>query len=128
MDLKTNRDGAHAELTEQIIGCAFEVSNELGVGFVEKVYANALVHELCKRGLTVAQQYPITVMYDDVIVGEFVADVLVEDRVLIELKAVSDLNNIHKAQCLNYLKASGLRTCLLINFGQPRIQIQRLSL
>ena len=128
MIVEANRDGAHVELTEQIIGCAFAVSNQLGAGFVEKVYENALVHELRKRGLTVAQQHPLTVLYDGVIVGEYIADVLVKDCVLIELKAVSDLNNIHEAQRLNYLKAGGLSTCLLINFGQPRIQIRRLSL
>ncbi len=106
-------DGAHSELTEKIIGCSFTVANELGVGFVEKVYENALVHELRKRGLIALQQHPFAVRYDDVIVGEFVADVLVEDSVITELKAVSELNNIHQAQCLNYLKASGLHTCLL---------------
>ncbi len=128
MDVKVNRDGAHADLTENIIGCAFAVSNELGAGFVEKVYENSLVHEPRKRGLTVAQQHPLTVQYDGVIVGQFIADMLVEDCVLIEMKAVSDLSNIHEAQCLNYLKAGGLGTCLLINFGQPHIQIRRFSL
>ena len=121
-------DGAHVELTEKIIGCSFTVSNELGVGFVEKVYENALVHELRKRDLICLQQHPFSVRYDNVIVGEFAADVQVEDSVIIELKAVSELSNIHAAQCLNYLKASGLHTCLPINFGQSRIQIRRFSL
>ena len=121
-------DGAHAELTEKIIGCSFTVANELGVGFVEKVYENALVHELRKQGLVAAQQHPFSVRYDGVVIGEFVADVLVEDSVIVELKAVSELNNIHEAQCLNYLKAGGLHTCLLINFGQSRIKVRRFSL
>ena len=92
---KVAADGAHSELTEEIIGCSFTVANELGVGFVEKVYENALVHELRKRGLTALQQHPFSVRYDDVVIGEFVADVLVEDRVIIELKAVSEFNSVH---------------------------------
>ncbi len=131
MDAKVEKaasDGAHSELTEKIIGCCFTVANELGVGFVEKVYENALVHELRKESLNAAQQNPLAVHYDGVVVGEFFLDVLVEDSVIVELKAVSELNNIHEAQCLNYLKASDLHTCLLINFGRPRIQIRRFSL
>ncbi len=86
-------------ITEKIIGCAYDVSNSLGVGFVEKVYENALVHRIRKStGLTVAQQYPIKVIYDDIVVGEFFADLLVDERVLVELKAVSMLTNEHTAQ------------------------------
>jgi GxxExxY protein len=83
------------EITKKIIGCAFEVSNTLGIGFVEKVYENALVHLLRRSGLKVVQQYPIKVSFDGIIVGDFVADLLVEDRVLVELKAVSALVNEH---------------------------------
>ena len=115
------------ELTKKIIGCAYEVSNILGIGFVEKVYENAYVHEMRKdSSLSVLQQYPIKVEYDGVIVGNFFADLLVNKRVLIELKAVSELNDIHMAQALNYLRATAFETCLLINFGKPRIQIRRL--
>jgi GxxExxY protein len=114
------------EITQKIIGCAFEVSNTLGIGFVEKVYENALVHLIRKAGLKVVQQYPIKVTFDGILIGEFVADLLVEDRVLVELKAVSMLVNEHTAQALNYLRASGLELCLLINFGRTKVEIKRL--
>jgi len=112
------------KLTEKIIGCAYEVSNILGCGFVEKVYENAFVHELRKNELRVEQQYPIEVHYDDVMVGEYVADILVEDKVLLELKAAKNLDEVHVAQCLNYLHATGLSICLLINFGKPKVEIR----
>ena len=114
------------EITRQIIGCAFDVSNSLGCGFVEKVYENVLVHLIRKAGLKVAQQYPIKVTFDGILVGEFVADLLVEEQVLVELKAVSMLVNEHTAQALNYLRASSLQVCLLINFGKPKVEIKRL--
>lgn len=113
-------------LTERIIGCAYEVSNGLGTGFIEKVYENAHTLEMRKNGLKVMQQYSIKVKYDGVVVGEFAADELVEDAVLVELKAVSALNEEHVAQALNYLRATGLQVCLLINFGQSKIQVRRL--
>lgn len=114
-------------ITQKIIGCAYDVSNTLGVGFVEKVYENALVHRIRKSAcLAVAQQYPIRVIYDGIIVGEFFADLLVEERVLVELKAVSMLNDDHMAQALNYLRATGLEICLLINFGRTKVEIKRL--
>ncbi len=113
-------------LTERIIGCAYEVSNRLGSGFVEKVYENAHAYEMRKNGLKVLQQFPIKVQYENVMVGEFVADELVEDVVLVELKAVSGLNEEHVAQALNYLRATGLPACLLMNFGQSKIQVRRL--
>lgn len=102
------------KITERIISCAYEVSNTLGTGFVEKVYENAHVHEMKKNGLSVVQQYPIKVIYDAVVVGEFFADILVENLVLIELKAVIELNEDHMAQALNYLRATGLPACLFI--------------
>lgn len=114
------------DITERVIGCAFTVSNTLGSGFLEKVYENALVHELRKLGFSCAQQSPINVMYDGKCVGEYVADLVVEDRVLVELKAVQVLNDVHLAQCLNYLKATRHELCLLLNFGTPRVQVKRL--
>lgn len=113
-------------ITQKIIGCAYEVSNALGVGFVEKVYENALVHALQKAGLKARQQHPIRVEFDGIIVGEFCADLLVEERVLVELKAASMLVNEHTAQALNYLRATGLEVCLLINFGRSKIEVKRL--
>lgn len=115
-------------LTSRIIGCAYRVANELGSGFLEKVYENALAHELRKAGLGVVQQHCIEVHYDGVKVGDYVADLLVEGQILIELKACKDLDEIHLAQCLNYLKATGLKVCLLMNFGRPKIQIRRLMM
>ncbi len=114
------------KVTEKIIACAFEVSNILGIGFVEKVYENAFAHELKKNSMQVVQQYPIKVVYDEIMVGEFFADMLVENLVLVELKAVTELNEDHMAQALNYLRATGLSACLLINFGKSRIQVRRL--
>ena len=113
-------------LSERIIGCAFAVANGLGSGFLEKVYENALAHELRKAGLTVAQQQGVSVTYDDVIVGEYAADLLVEAAVVVELKAVRALDDVHQAQCMNYLRATGMRLCLLLNFGRPRVEIRRI--
>ncbi len=114
------------QITQRIIGCVHSVSNTLGIGFVEKVYENALAHTLRKDGLQVAQQHPIVVTFDGIAVGEFFADLLVDERVLVELKAVSMLTQEHMAQALNYLRASGLEVCLLINFGRSKVEIQRL--
>jgi GxxExxY protein len=113
------------QLTEKIIGCAFRVSNGLGIGFLEKVYENALVHELRKNGLVAEPQRPIKVYYDGVIVGEYFADILVNDTVIIELKAAKNHDNAFTAQCLNYLKATKKPICLLLNFGQSRLEIKR---
>ena len=112
-------------LTEKIIGCAFHVSNTLGSGFLEKVYENALTIELRKNGLEVKQQAPIKVVYQDTVVGEYFADLLVSDLVIVELKAVKEISDAFAAQCLNYLKATGLSICLLMNFGKPRVEVKR---
>jgi len=114
------------KITEKIIASAFKVSNTLGIGFMEKVYENAHAHQIRKDGLKVMQQHPIKVEYESVNVGEFFADMLVEDRALVELKAVSELTSEHLAQALNYLRASGFVACLLINFGKSRIQVRHL--
>jgi GxxExxY protein len=113
------------ELTKKIIDCAYAVSNKLGSGFLEKVYENAMAIELKKIGLKVVQQFPIQVFYESVVVGDFVADLLVEDYVLVELKTVKELSDVHLAQCMNYLKATGLNICLLINFFRPKVEIKR---
>jgi GxxExxY protein len=115
------------QLTEKVIQCAFAVSNTLGCGFLEKVYENALAHELRKAGLEVQQQHGITVYYDGIAVGEYTADLLVEGVLLLELKAVKDLDDIHLAQCLNYLKAMNLRLCLLMNFAKPKLEFRRIA-
>jgi len=114
------------ELSEKIIGAAFEVSNILGVGFLEKVYENALNVELELRGLQVQQQAPLKVYYKDELVGDYFADILVNTEIIIELKTVKEFDDIHIAQCLNYLKITGLKLCLLINFSKPRVDIKRI--
>jgi GxxExxY protein len=116
------------QITEKIIGCSYTVSNTLGCGFLEKVYENALAHELKKLSFKVLQQHPIKVYYDSVIVGEYVADLFVEDSVIVEIKAIKGLEESHLAQCLNYLKATNLKIGLLINFGKPKVEIRRVAL
>jgi len=125
MERDRERGEANA-ITEQIIGCAYTVSNTLGSGFLEKVYENALAHELRKSGLRVKQQHEIKVYYDGVVVGEYAADLLVESAVIVELKAVKALDDVHMAQCLNYLKATGVKVSLLLNFGTPRVEVKRI--
>lgn len=115
-------------ITQKIIGCGYKVANELGCGFLEKVYENALAYELRKLNLKVQQQQDIDVFYDGIKVGHYEADLLVEEIVLVELKSVKCLDDVHKAQCLNYLKATRLKICLLINFGNPRVEVKRLVL
>lgn len=113
------------EITEKIIGCAYEVSNALGSGFPESVYEKALHHQTLKTGLISERQYQMKVIYDGILVGEFFADLLVEEKVLVEIKAVRVLDELHVAQAMNYLKASGMPICLLVNFGRPKIEIRR---
>ena len=125
MNADSNHEAINA-LTATIISAAHTVSNALGAGFLEKVYENALAIELGKCGLSLSRQHRINVKYDGHVVGEYIADFLVAETVLIEVKAVTGLDNIHAAQCMNYLKATGLRICLLINFGRPRVEVKRI--
>jgi len=114
-----------AELTRSIIGAAFEVHNILGVGFLEKVYQNALVKELQLRGYQAEAEVKIPVHYKDTLVGDYYADILVEGRIILELKALSKLTGDHEAQLLNYLKATGHKIGLLINFGSDKVEVKR---
>jgi GxxExxY protein len=114
------------QITEKVIGCAYRVANVLGCGFMEKVYENALAHELRKAGFAVEQQRPITVMYDGVPVGEYIADLVIDESVLIELKAIKALDEIHAAQCIDYLAATNMPLCLLINFPR-KVQVKRFA-
>ena len=107
----------HTDITEKIIGAFFSVHNALGYGFSEKVYENALVIELRKMGLLVAQQPPIVVYYEGEVVGEFFADIIVEDKVIVELKSAKMILKEHEAQILTYLKATSYEVGLLLNFG-----------
>lgn len=114
------------DITERINGCANAVRMCLGCGFPEKLYENALVHELRKAGLAVRQQVTYRVVYDAAPIGEYVADLVVEDLVVVEVKACAGLAASHRAQCISYLKASGISLALLINFGLPRVEIRRI--
>jgi len=115
----------HKALTEKIIQAAFTVHNTLGSGFLEKVYENALVIELGKAGLNVVQQAPIKVTYKESVVGEYFADLVVENKIILELKAVSHILPVHEVQLVNYLKATGLEIGLLINFADKQVEVRR---
>ena len=122
--MNTDEHGLNV-LTERILGCAYRVSNKMGCGYVERCYQNAMALDLAKEGLAFLKEAPVNVLYDGIIVGEFFADFIVEGTVLLELKAVREFDEIHSAQCLNYLRATGLPVCLLLNFGKPRVDIKR---
>jgi GxxExxY protein len=113
-------------ITKKIIGCAYAVGRILKFGYLEKVYENALANEISDAGLKVQQQKAIEVKYKGKTVGDFVADLLVEEKVLVELKTAKAIDEAHIAQCLNYLTSTGLKICLLINFGEQEIEIKRL--
>jgi len=112
-------------LVEAVVGAAYEVSNVLGAGFLETVYERALMEEIAIGGLRVTAQVPFPVTYKGKNVGAYSADLVVDDRLLVEVTCVEQFSNEHLAQCINYLKASGLRLALLINFRRPRVQWKR---
>lgn len=116
------------EITYKINGAIFEVNRTLGPGFLEKVYENALIVELKDLGLKVNCQIPIDVYYKGKNVGEYIADLFVEDKVIVELKTVENLTKLHEAQLLNYLKATGVKVGLLVNFQKKKAQIKRMVL
>ena len=114
------------ELTQKILKAAFEIHNALGAGFLERVYSNALSHELRQMGLACEQEVAHKVKYKDLIVGDYFADLVVERRVLVELKAVKLLDPVHVSQCYSYLKGTKLKVCMLINFGKRKLEYRRL--
>lgn len=114
-----------AETTEQIIGAAFEVWKVLGYGFLEKVYENALVEELRQRNCKVQSQFEIEVFYKGAQIGHYVADLFVEEKIIVELKTEKEYNPKHEAQLLNYLKATGIKVGLLLNFGEQKCDFKR---
>ncbi len=126
--MDTDKHGFEDPLTEVVLGAAFEVANTLGPGFLEKVYERALLRELATRGVKVDPQVVFEVIYKGHCVGEYVPDILVGDRVLVELKCVDRFTSEHAAQCLNYLRAAGKATCLLINFQKPKVEWRRFVL
>ena len=115
----------YQELTERIIGCAFQVYNKMGFGFVESVYEKCLLIELKRAGLAVEAQRSLVVYYDDEVVGEFVADLLVENRIIVELKSVQKLAKAHEVQLVNYLTVTKKDIGLLLNFGEKKVEIKR---
>ena len=117
----------HAKLTRSIIGCAFEVINELGNGFLESVYEKAMMVSLSDAGLSAQSQKPLEVRFREKPVGEFYADLLVEEKVIVELKTVKALAPEHEAQIINYLHATGIKVGLLINFGNPKLEFKRFT-
>ncbi len=115
-------------LTERVIGAVFEVANTLGAGFLERVYERALLRELRLQGMRGVAQASFRVMYKGQCVGEYFADIVVEDTVVVELKCVDRFSREHVAQCLNYLRASGMKVCLLVNFQKPVVEWRRVVL
>ena len=126
--LATPASYPHADITGKILGAAVEVHKQLGSGFLEKVYENALCVELRARRVEFAAQPEIPVVYKTIVVGTYFADLLVASVVICEIKALSDLTTVHQSQLLHYLKATGFRVGLLLNFGTPKLQIKRLVL
>lgn len=116
------------DITYKINGAVFEVNRVLGSGFLERVYENALLFEIKKRGLKAESQVPIKVLYKKNLVGEYIADIFVEKKVVVEIKTVENLDKVHEAQLLNYLKATGLQIGLLVNFKHPKAEIKRMVL
>ncbi len=115
----------HNDITEKIIGCAYKVYNKMGFGFLESVYEKCMLIELKKAGLKAVSQQAITVHYEDKVVGEFIADILVENDIILELKSVRKLVMAHEAQLVNYLVATGKSTGLLLNFGEQKVDVKR---
>jgi GxxExxY protein len=116
----------HEELTEKVIGICFEVSNELGSGFLESVYQKALTIALTQKGLAVEEQVPLKVKFRGQVVGDFYPDILVNSKLILELKSIKSISSEHEAQMINYLKATGLNVGLIINFGRTKLEWKRL--
>ena len=125
---KEKTERLHEDVTERVIGAAYKVYNTLGSGFLESVYENAMVWELSKSFSSVLRQVPLVVLYDGQQVGRFEADIVVDGKVILELKAVETLHRIHEVQLVNYLKATGIEVGLLVNFGPERMDIRRKAL
>ena len=115
----------HKEITEKIIGCAYRVYNKMGFGFLESVYEKCLLIELHNAGLRAESQQAITVWYDGEIVGEFIADIVVEDTIILELKSVRRIIKAHETQLVNYLVATRKPVGLVLNFGEEKVEVER---
>src|SRR5713101_73263 len=126
MEQIMSKEMLHEALTGKILEASFEVIRELGAGFLEGVYQNALLVALRQKGIKAEARVPLTVRFRGEVVGEYFADLLVDDKVIVELKAVKALAPEHQAQLINYLKATGIEVGLLINFGRPKLEYRRL--
>ena len=125
--MTTNKEKIlYKDLSYKIVGLAMEVHSKLGYGFLEKVYENAMMVLLRREGIHAKQQAPITVYFDGEVVGDYYADILVEDKIILELKAIEKITDVHRAQTLNYLKATGLHLAILLNFGKEKLKYERL--
>lgn len=118
----------YKELSYKVNGLAMKVHSTLGPGFLEKVYENALIVLFRKEKIKAVQQTPIEVKFENEIVGNYYADVLVEDKIILELKTIEKITDIHRAQALNYLKATGLKLAIILNFGTKSLEYERLVL
>jgi GxxExxY protein len=118
----------YGDLSYKIVGLAIQVRKELGYGFLEKVYENSLMVMLRENSIPVEQQVPIKVKFHGYVVGDYIADILVDNRIILELKSLDRLTDVHKAQTLNYLKATGVKLAILLNFGKHRLETERLVL
>ncbi len=129
MDKQDGQDNGlkHEQITKSVIRCAFEVINELGAGFLESVYEKALLLALRQKGLSAVAQHPVKVIFRGQCVGDFYADLFVEEKVIVELKAVKAISPEHQAQIINYLNATGIEVGLLINFGNPKLEFKRFT-
>lgn len=129
MDKQDRQDGGlkHGDITQAVIGCAFEVMKEMGAGFLESVYEKAMLLALRQKGIKVVAQHPVQVHFRGECVGEFFADLLIDEKVIVELKAVKALAPEHQAQIINYLNATGIEVGLLINFGNPKLEYKRFT-
>ncbi len=121
-----NEDLLYGDLSYKVIGAAMKVHRTLGYGYLEKIYENSLIVELQRNGLFAEQQLPIKVRYEGVVVGDYFADILVERKIILELKSASAISPAHKAQTLNYLKATGLELAIVLNFGPKSLEHHRL--
>ncbi len=126
--MDTNRKILHKDLSYKIVGLAMQIHSELGFGFLEKVYENSMMVLFRRENIIAKQQAPISVSFEGEIVGDYYADILIEDKIILELKAIEKITDAHKAQAINYLKATGLKLASIINFGKQRLEYERIVL
>jgi len=126
--MDTNREILHKDLSYKIVGLAMQIHSELGFGFLEKVYENSMMVLFHRENIMAKQQAPVSVSFEGEIVGDYYADILIEDKIILELKAIEKITDAHKAQALNYLKAIGLKLAIIINFGKQRLEYERIVL